>query len=203
MNTAIILNGPPGVGKDTIAAAFADKYGYVPMSFKEQLFLDTANYFGLALGELIERHNNRELKEHVWHKLSLDFPFYSQPILLSTREALIFVSEFVIKKAHGDTYFGDAAVRRCGNLFPFDVGNFIFSDGGFEHETRPMVRAFKEVFIFQLHRDGCDWGQDSRGYVNGFANTYPLRLIDGQPNITVQAIAEIVGVSHGQTARSA
>ena len=45
---AVVLNGPPGSGKDTLAEAMS-VYGYTPRSFKEQLYVDTAQHFGVEL----------------------------------------------------------------------------------------------------------------------------------------------------------
>ena len=189
LETAIILNGPPNVGKDTIAWAFAQQYGFQPMAFKQQLYVDTANYFGVRVEELIRYASDRAFKEEIWKKLKLKVPFISTNICLTPREALIYVSENVIKPREGVSYFGDAAVRLCEEN---QYERVIFSDGGFTDETWPILHAFDRLFIFHLYRDGCTFASDSRGYVNGIGSVHRLDLVDGQPELAVQQIYNTV-----------
>lgn len=185
LHTAILLNGPPGVGKDTIAKLIVQNYGYQTMEFKQQLYIDTAKYFEVDLDEFIARHEDRELKEVPWLELELRLP--GQPLFnyFSTRQALIFVSEFVIKKACSIDYFGQAAIKRC--LATGD-SEFVFSDSGFPHETTPIFEAFKNAYIFHLCREGYDFGGDSRDYVWGFPNTYLIQLVEGRPDLAALKI---------------
>lgn len=185
LHTAIILNGPPGVGKDTIAKLFADNLGYTQIEFKYQLYEDTALYFGVSPEELKRRNQDRKLKEKIWNQLKLKLCFLPYPLLLSPREALMYVSEDVIKPREGSNYFGRAAVQHC-----VESGKscFIFSDSGFLPEVLAIQQAFKNTLLVHLYREGCEWGNDTRSYVKGVPNTLELTLVEDRPDLAVGVI---------------
>ena len=188
MNTCILLNGPPGVGKDTIADIIAKQYDFETVSFKHQLYIETAKYFNVELSRFIERHNDRQFKEMVWQELQCRPPF--SEVFLSTRDALIFVSESVIKPTQGINYFGRKAVDRCELMTAtIDATHFVFSDSGFTDETTTVIGAFEHVLLVHLHREGCEWGNDSRNYVEGFPNiTQKLILEEDKPELAAGMI---------------
>ena len=189
LGTVVILNGPPGSGKDTLAEILASETSLTKMAFKDELYEITAKYFGVPYDELVERASDRLLKETGWDRLVLDVvDNYSW--MLTPREALIFVSERVYKPAHGEDYFGRAAVSRCIDRKAYHV---VFSDGGFTSETEIIQKNCENLYIFHLVRDGFTFEGDSRDYVRGFANTYTINLIDGVPWRAITAIKAIVG----------
>jgi len=160
----VILNGPPGVGKDTIADAFVRlNKNFTKDSFKSVLYTATADYFDLSVEQLIQRNNNRELK---------DVPYYLfEGYLKSVRELLIYVSEEIIKPKLGKDYFG----RVKGSQFRYHKDkntNFILSDGGFIEETNAVCNEVgaENVIIIRLYRDSYYFNngviKDSRSYIN-------------------------------------
>ena len=157
MTTAIILNGPPGSGKDTIAqllvqeTQFAGVDKFQQFEFKHELYKCTAEYFGVELDVFIEQATDRVLKEMPYHPLTV---YTSKGNLVRTytpREALIHVSEEIIKPSMGSDYFGQAAARA---VIGAQAANAVFSDGGFSEEIKPLIESCDRVFIFHLCRDG-------------------------------------------------
>jgi hypothetical protein len=86
----------------------------------------------------------------------------------SPRQALMYVSEEVIKPNFGEDYFGRYAAQR---LTPDRL--HIFSDGGFVQEILPLIDMVgqENFFLVQLAREGCTFEGDSRRYI-------PLELAD-------------------------
>lgn len=184
LNTCILLNGPPNVGKDTLANLLVG-VGFSKMEFKARLYKDTADYFIVSLQELIRRATDRVLKDTVWPALYLSVPG-GRPKYLTPRQALIHVSENVMKPLHGKTHYGDVAAQAC---LEQNLTQAAFSDSGFPEEAQPIFDTYQNVFIFHLYRDGCSWGSDSRNYLQGFPNTYRLDLVKDRPG---EAIHEIL-----------
>lgn len=161
----IVLNGPPGCGKDTLAQLLT-AYGFTRTEFKHDLYVKTAEYYGIPLSVFKERHENRELKE---------LPFKQG---LSTRQMLIHVSENVCKPTHGQDYFGRLAAARCAEI----EGDIVFSDGGFEEEVKALG---DNVMVIRLHREGFTFDGDSRNYLS---EGIDVTLIDDNPNAAVKEI---------------
>ena len=194
LHTAIVLNGPPNVGKDTLADIFIDNCpGAMKKQFKKQLYVDTMEEFGITRtvhqAEFMHRCTDRISKEIAWHRLGD----------LSPRQALIHTSEYVIKPNQGKEYFGLAAATEC-LLSKAQVA--IFSDGGFQAEIEPLKEIYKNVIIFRLHRDGCSFVGDSRTYLGGpaGADVHDLHLVDNEPGIAIYEIYITLSNMLGQDA---
>lgn len=149
----VLFNGPPRAGKDAAADFFKNK-GYKHLSFKYQLYKETSKYFNISHEWFMERYDDRSVKE-VPH---MDLGH------MSCREAMIYVSEKVIKPKRGLDYFGKQVADEI------DLSkNYAISDGGFVDELIPVInKVGKDNFILvQLTRDGCDYSSDSRRYFDG------------------------------------
>lgn len=177
----VILNGPPGSGKDTIANYFVEHHPeYYTDSFKSALYKETCDLYGFNITDFIRVHNNRDLKEE---------PYYFG---LSTRQLLIDTSENHIKPVLGDDYFG--ALKGFEWKLMMDLGaSFIISDGGFAPETNAVcdIVGFENVVIIRLLRDGYTFEGDSRDYIRkseSKCSVYDLHLFDGEVG---KACAEI------------
>jgi len=149
----VLFNGPPRSGKDEAADYFKQK-GFKHLSFKYQLYRETCNYFKCDYEWFMERYDDRSLKE-VPH---VDLGH------MSCREAMIYVSEKVIKPKHGLDFFGKQVANEI-NLSK----DYCISDGGFIDELIPVInRIGSDNFVLvQLTRDGCDYSSDSRRYFDG------------------------------------
>ena len=210
----IILNSPPNTGKDTIANAICRKTGSQHRQFKEKLYECTAMLFNWPyLAAFKCMAENRVLKETPselltvpsteFHKITAitrsnrAFTIaegctlsgdYNVPI--SPREALVYVSEIVIKPRFGDKYFGLAAADSTRD----DEHGTIFSDGGFQSELSPVVDEVGEenVYIVQFPRgDKKDFLGDSRNWLQPYGNIHLLQTTnDGTIDEIVNEILE-------------
>lgn len=152
----IILNGPPGCGKDTIANLMAGSCK--KRQFKDALYEHTAKHFEIDLDKFIHYASDRDLKD----SRSLAGLGGRTP-----REALIYISEQIFKPRYGNAYFGECEASRLHSLFGNAEGfvNVVYPDGGFEDEITPVESFFDHVVIIRLHRDGFDFSNDSRSYI--------------------------------------
>jgi len=149
----IIFNGPPGTGKDE-AANFFEARGFTHLSFKKVLFRETIEHFGVSEQWFMKDYHNREVKESPEKSLQG----------LSRREALIHVSEEIIKPIEGPDFFG-----RCVAAEMQSGCDYAVSDGGFIEELTPIINTIgaDNIVLVQLTRDGCDYSSDSRRYFDG------------------------------------
>lgn len=169
---SIILNGPPGSGKDTIGDMLQDalhdiiyndrmlkQYDYERVTinqFKEKLFELTMAIYSVGYETFFELYNDRKLKETPSHLFNG----------LSPRQAMIHVSENVIKPSFGQNYFGEAAAKILEN------GINIFTDGGFDDELIP-IKEKSFVYVIHLYRDGHTFKNDSRNYIT---SNYDMKI---------------------------
>ena len=183
--TVVIFNAPIGAGKDASADYLHEYFqSGQRLSFKEALYEDTADYFDIDVNDLIEHHSDRSLKEVP----SLMFPKHGRKSLLqmlytiwyvigtvinnrylmslgyySSREALIHVSEEVVKPEYGEDYYGQKIVYKIQN----SPDRYVFlSDGGFKAELTPLLDKGYNVHIVKLERSGATFERDSRTLLN-------------------------------------
>lgn len=163
----VLFNGPPLSGKDFAADYFKEK-GFKHLSFKYQLYKETIKFFDVSEQWFMERYKNRDEKEvpsiHLGH--------------MSCREAMIYVSEKVIKPRKGLDYFGQQVANEIE-----ECKNYCISDGGFIDELVPVInRIGSDNFVLvQLTREGCDYSTDSRRYFDGnivhqYVNSHETRI---------------------------
>ena len=180
LNLCVILNAPPGAGKDTIADLLVAGHGFKKFQMKTELNKAVAYHYGISLAEFEEMAGDRDLKE-----IPVDFLDGKSP-----REAQIHVSEDLIKPKHGKDYFGRMAALACSDS---KVAKAVFSDGGFEEEIRPLIQVFEKVAIVRLRREGYTFENDSRNYLESLAQTYDITLIEGDPLEALDEILKRVG----------
>jgi hypothetical protein len=154
----LIFNGPPGSGKDEACHFLKTNYGYKHLQFKDQLFKETFKFFGVSEEWFMKGYNDRSTKETPVPQLKV------HGSTLSRRDAMIHVSENVIKPKHGKDYFGVKTAERVDPEL-----DHCFSDGGFIEEIHPLINRVgqENIYIVQLYRTGCSFSSDSRNYING------------------------------------
>lgn len=184
MIKAILLNGPPYCGKDTIGKLLQEKISCALTCFKFDLYKATADYFQVDLDWLIDKCTDRNFK---------DIKQFSMLGGRTPRGALIHVSEDITKPKHGNDYFGKLAAARITSNRDY-LNLVVFTDSGFVDEVTPITEV-AEVIIVQLHGRGSFEG-DSRSYVNiTGVDILQLQLVEDDPDITVRDIISILGLS--------
>jgi hypothetical protein len=174
----IIFNGPPGSGKDEACSFLKTNYGFKHLQFKDQLFLETASHFNVSLDWFMSSYNDRKIKEKPEAELNG----------LSRRQALIHVSEDIIKPKFGKDYFGVKTSEKIDL-----VSSYCFSDGGFVEEVLPVINTVghENICIVQLIRNGSSFSFDSRNYIHGhLQDVFGLPLFVNQ-NTLVELEPEI------------
>lgn len=166
MRKAIIFNGPKGIGKDVSVSVFSDYLDGLAIlnseaAFKDRLIQITKAIYGVSDRSWAEMYT-REQKEKP--QLALGG--------LTPRQALIHISEDIIKPNYGSGYFGEAAASTAKKYFDLGDEVVLFSDGGFYDETVPLTRICDELLVVRIHPAGeaalSDMGTfvgDSRKYL--------------------------------------
>lgn len=152
MTKVVIFNAPPGAGKDEVVKWLKVNHdGVVHVEFKNKLISLTKEIYCIS-DDQWERMYTREEKETPQDALDGKTP----------REALIHVSEIVIKPNFGFDYFGKAAAK---SIHEGKVN--AFSDGGFLQELEPVVDRIgaENVYVVRVHRPGYNFNIDSRNYL--------------------------------------
>lgn len=185
MAKIIILNAPPGAGKDTIGKLIEQ---YAPIhvrtiSFKQPMFEIALAILGAKrYGDFIVAYNDREQKEKP-HDFLMG---------MTCRQFMIWISEEVIKPKFGDDYFG----KRFDEIAKESDYPVICTDGGFPDEVIALIEAGHDVKLCRLHRRGFGFDGDSRNYIRlpmkmHRRNVYcehDFYLTDNKPMGTVETI---------------
>ena len=150
----VIFNGPPASGKDEAASLFKEEFGFGNLSFKYQLFKETIEHFKVDKEWFMEGYNDRSQKE------KKEFALGNR----SRREAMIHVSEDIIKPRNGKSFFGWKVSKEIE-----EGKHYAIADGGFIEELEPIIEKVgnENIIIVQLTREGHDYSTDSRRYFNG------------------------------------
>jgi len=179
MKDIIVLNGPPGCGKDAIASRICTLLPEVQHhEVKYRLIQLALAISGLTLEGWLQL-NRRELKEIPAASLGG----------LTPRQFLIRISEEYIKPLYGPQYFGMQAAKRVAVS---SAQNFIFSDGGFDAEVQ-CLSSVGNVHLVHIHREECTFLGDSRSYLSAdapYLSTYlQVHQVEGNLDVAVAAIA--------------
>ena len=175
MNKLIFVSGAPGSGKDTFANAVEDHmdplisvqeyldrglYGTDPMlveiiPIKQTLINAVVALFNLDYYDWVDRYDT-DLKEEPWDKLNG----------MSQREALIWLSEEVVKPKFGDDFFGKAYAVGL-NYEAEDI--VIAPDAGFVGELEAIMERVgrDKCVMINTFRDGKTFDKDSRDLITG------------------------------------
>ena len=138
----ILLNGPPGSGKDTVGKYIAEKYGNC-----------TIEKFALPIKKMIQTVFNLtpEQFEYVDSQKNKNSP---QELLCgkSSREIQIEFAENFMKKTFDNTIFSKLLVKRlnCDKNVVIPV-----TDLGFHSEIDHIVESRGDVIVVHLHRENC------------------------------------------------
>lgn len=158
----IFLNGPPRSGKDTLAQAlWEENKSLLRMPLAQVLKART--HAALGINKPWNFYENRK-DEH------LD-QFYG----LTPRQAYIWFSEKVMKPKFGNDIFARlwfdrfrTTMSSYGHPNLTGISGVLITDVGFIEEVRYIATLFgrKNCTFVSLWRDGCDFKNDSRSYLN-------------------------------------
>lgn len=152
-NMCVAFNGPPGIGKDTIAELLLKSAG-------SRVYRGTLATMIRKMAA--EHYNMPEFPVVSADRVTKDKHYPGFPEGISTpRQALIFFSEKIIKPRHGADYFAE---RFAKELEPYPMS--IMTDLGFDVEAHCLADRIDFNIIVQLHHPEFDFSGDSRGYVN-------------------------------------
>lgn len=150
MKKAILFNGPPSSGKDTVCNFLMSNFNCNHTSFKKKLIEIALCVSNLSKKEWDSIYT-RDLKEIPDKRLAG----------MSPRQFLIDISENFIKPKFGKNYFGIMAAK---NL---EHGINVFSDSGFLEEIEPIIEEIGKpnILVIRIQREGFDFSGDSRSYL--------------------------------------
>lgn len=181
----ILLNSPPGCGKDTIAKTLNWMDGSEIMEFKKPMFKIASAIVGLAVEEFLKLYSDRTKKENPCEEF----------LGMSGRQLLIDISESFCKPRFGEEYFGRVAANGM-NFDHFSNYGYVFSDSGFLSEVFPLARKFgkESITIVQFTGQGVvDFGNDSRNWVDGTPHGIrTIRMPISNDNMTPMQYTELV-----------
>lgn len=154
----IVFNGPPDCGKDEALLYLKRQYGVYGFSFKSHLKKLTLELYQIpeALWDSWYTRDGKELPREELNGLS-------------QRQALIQVSEMIVKPNFGKDYFGRAEAKKIITAQQ-DNPNLICacSDGGFNEEITPLIEYFtsSNINIVYIKRPNRSFTNDSRNWID-------------------------------------
>lgn len=162
----LLVNGPPRVGKDTLGELCV-----------EHLFHEDGNVsifvekFARILKERTHALYGYSEYEHDHFEKVKDEPcdeFYG----VTPRKAYQSVSENLMKPLHGESIFGTLLADDIDDM-AHEMGSYpdlvVITDSGFHPEAREIIRRFHggdNITLVRLHRKGCTFEGDTRGYID-------------------------------------
>lgn len=197
----VVFNAPARSGKDLAADYMVSvvENGY-KRQFKDKLIELTANFLNISVEDFLEGYDKKTTEVNPygffigdtpeWYK---DVPLYyvkspdKDTYIYSKRQALIHVSENVIKPIFGEASFGDALVKSLP-----EEGIVFIPDSGFMEELIPVIDhvGAGNILVIKIEREGCTFEGDSRDYLD--TNDLPCNVSWITNNGTVEEFLQEV-----------
>lgn len=165
----LFINGPPGSGKSTLADLIcASNPSALRESFAEPIRSMIYSVFFPSDGPIdyqVDLHDSATKSANLLAlcRLNHDETSLFGP---TVREAMIEWSESYMKRLFGPDIFGRLLFSRCVEQTMF-YAHFIIDDSGFVPEASHVISRVgaDNCHLVRLHRAGCDFRSDSRGYI--------------------------------------
>lgn len=194
MPKVILFNGPPDSGKDTCVKFLLKKH--------EEIF------FRLRMANSLKEGLHRMLGLYSHEEEYADCKGVPHPDFFNRipRECYITAAERFMKVMFGVEVFGHIWLRQyemadgAARAF-FDSAQkqiALVPDCGFGPEIQPLINHFgaDQIWLFRLYKKGCDFSQDSRGYVQGILPfEREIVNIDGQPEKMLRQLEYMLTVN--------
>lgn len=167
----LFINGPAGSGKSTLANLLCTTYPHCwRESFAEPIRDMIRTVFFPEYGPLWDSEGVPDLRDGEVKKQRLAMLAHLEndpdAYPATVRQAMIGFSEDYMKKLFGDNVFGQLLWHRCCEQSLW-YNHFIIDDSGFAGEAAYVIskEGADACALIQLHRDGCNFSGDSRGYI--------------------------------------
>jgi len=177
----LLLNGPRLCGKTFFVDFLQRWYNIRDCRCKDKLIVLTRELFCLSKKEFDTLYNERDTKETPVPEFTITTQAFKKLmaflgkdsgerladkqdrdfIHLSVREALIYVSEIIVKPSFGKAYFGDTRANSLQSKHWY-----IDDSTGFEEEIYPLLKRLRHEDILLVRvRGRGEFTGDSRGYI--------------------------------------
>lgn len=167
----VFLNGPPGCGKDLVASHLVQYLAFERMKFAATIKRMAAAMLNIS-NDTVERLKDTEFAILSKETKVTDGAFgterYEYGEKDTLRRLLIRISEEFLKPTYGDGIFGRIAAKELQrSSYPL----IVFTDSGFVEEANTILRSVgqRNTVLIRLHREGCNFNNDSRGYLPDIA----------------------------------
>lgn len=188
MNKIILLNGPIGCGKTVLATAIHKRFDCEDARAKDHLHTLTMEFFNVPSSVYWTFYEDRTLKEQPQPEFTIAVEEYNRlapiigakvrvsprSVMLTIRQAMIYVSECLCKPAFGKDYFGRVRaqyVSRGQNRL------FVDDSAGFPEELPELLSSLGEdnVMLIRVRGRGTFDG-DSRRYLEDGVVPYTIDI---------------------------
>lgn len=181
------LNGPPRSGKDTAGYLLADM-------LRERGYQVTVRKFSQILKEGTHALFEMPRAPHDAFEDLKDKPLV-EFMGATPRQAYIAVSERLMKPLFGEDVFGRMLARNLRrDMVGVEGDALIITDSGFVPEALALLSEFPkaEAVVIRMHRKGCDFGSDSRGYITLGAHPQVTGSYDLPNNSTIENLRDLM-----------
>lgn len=190
MTKIILINGPAGSGKDTVANSL---HHFVTKRCETVKFAAPLKTLATALYCQGDSRKFYEFDHDQKRKNEPSPVFFGK----TCREVQIGISEVFLKKFHSETIFGDILASTIEAKSQEGVEAFFVSDSGFKPEAQVLIEQFgpQNILLLRLHREGHTYEGDSRDYVyldEEEVESHDITNKTGDVNVTIHKAAEIV-----------
>lgn len=165
----IFINGPAGSGKSTLATMLCEANTKVwresfAEPIREMLYAVFFPNEGV-IERTIDFRDGTIKKRNLLQFAGLKVNHVCVDPLV--RQAMIDFSERYMKPNFGQDIFGQLLLARCQEQETW-YDHFVIDDSGFAPEAQVVIAAAgaEHCLLIRLHRDGCDFVGDSRGYID-------------------------------------